>query len=444
LQKPAHPSIELIRHYVRVYGDEALPYFITPEDYQISVEAYETDIQRELDFIQLCRLPASGVLTIRQPSNPSVQAAKSLGIEVLDAYTPNNPATLGAPTFPFYVSETDFRRPGKAGPGVPIGNTLDFVGSYHFHAPIDWHMIASRKSWHLAKEHMDLAVREVVLNARNSGVHFFLTTLVLFDRKWIGRSLKAHPQFARIDPPSEEENWEWVLNWFNETGFVLPKKYPVIFARLSDYADYFRRHYKIMPTRIVSYVTHDPDYDRYWTNEWNLWGKTGFEKGETFDAAIHAPIPLFQDLETFRRTRQYPQTGAPKSTEYIWFQSQAFQCRLEKACVKPLRYYRFTDVHPVNQIGMPELAIPDPKLEMTTRTTEEQFEVLFEITEGEEFENYMLAVWDVPREFASATPKTNANQVWIVENTDGDFRAVLLFDLQPAMRVWLRLLRTTS
>jgi hypothetical protein len=303
-------------------------------------------------------------------------------------------------------------------------------------------MIASRKNWHVAKEHMDLAVREVVLNAKNSGVHFFLTTLVLFDGKWIERSLKAHPQFARIDPPNESENWEWVLNWFNETGFVLPKKYPVIFARLSDYAGYFRRHHRSMPTRIISYVTHDPGYDLYWTNEWNMWGKTEFEKGETFDAAIHAPIPVFPDLEAFRRDRQYPHTGAPQSTEYIWFQSQEFQCRLEKASVKPLRYYRFTDVHPVNRVGMPELAIPDPELKMTSSTTRDRFEVVFEIRDGREFKNYVLAVWDVPREFAGANSETNAKQMWIVENTDGDFRAILLFDLKPEIRVWLRLLKT--
>ena len=81
---------------------------------------------------------------------------------------------------------------------------------------------------------------------------------------------------------------------------------------------------------------------------------------------------------------------------------------------------------------------------MTTSTTKDRFEVVFEITDGRDFKNYLLAVWDIPREFADANSETNAKEMWIVENTDGDFRAILLFDLKPEIRVWLKLLKAAS
>jgi len=245
--------------------------------------------------------------------------------------------------------------------------------------------------------------------------------------------LAAHPQFPRITPPTAKESQDWIFRWFNETGFANPRKYPVVFARLVDYADYFRRNFTQMPTRVVSYVTHDPDYDWLWTNE----GCTHAYKG-----VLKGPIPVLQDLRAFRESRKYPNLGAPVSTEYIWYQSQEFHCRFERACPKPVRYYRMTDTDTIpDGRTMPELDIPDPKMSVQTSIEADQFEVVFSLSQGEHFADYMLAVWDVPREFARGKIDTNAKECRIIENTDGDVRATLLFDLEPQMQVRLSLRR---
>jgi hypothetical protein len=427
---PGHAAVPHLAAYQRTYGDGVLPYLRVDASRPRDEAAYARLLAARLAEHAAAGFPFEGCLTLRQPTNAAVRAARRLGVDVLDAYTPNNPATLGAPTFPFYLADDDFRRAGRRRPGAAVGNTLDFVATYHFLGPVDVHIIASGNDRRVAAAHVDLAAREAVLAARNSGVHLFATFLVTLE-DWVTRSLATHPHLCPIDPPTGPALEAWVTEFMHACTVLLPRRYPIVFARLVDYAAYFRAHHPVMPTRIVSYTTHTPAYDRHWTPEWWREGYAG---------VLAEPLPVSQDLSELRAARVFPEWGSPRAPEQIWFQSQELHCRFERACPKPVRYFRLDGGPAVpDGVTMPEVCVPDPRLRIATTVEAGRFEVAFTLSGGQRFPDYMLAVWDIPRELADGPVATNARECRLVTNLDGDRRALLRFDLEPETNVWLRL-----
>ena len=61
-----------------------------------------------------------------------------------------------------------------------------------------------------------------------------------------------------------------------------------------------------MPRRVVSSITHDIEYDRFWTDEWHAGGvsPTGY-------------VPIQQSLRAFRQNRIMPEFNVPMSLEFI-------------------------------------------------------------------------------------------------------------------------------
>ena len=75
---------------------------------------------------------------------------------------------------------------------------------------------------------------------------------------------------------------------------------------------------------------------------------------------------------------------------------------------------------------------------MSTTTRRDRYEMTLESAATVEFPDYLLAIWNIPREFRQCRVETNAKEFTWIENTDGDCRGIVRFDLQPSSRITLQ------
>jgi len=150
-------------------------------------------------------------------------------------------------------------------------------------------------------------------------------------------------------------------------------------------------------------------------------------------------LPLNDSLEDIRKRRPHI-WAKPTAREMMYYEDSKHQCRFEYACAKPLLWFAYDDHRRQGEfLGRAEVEVPDPQVAMETRQDEKSFEVRFRITEGREFPNYKIAVWNIPRKSAKYQPQTNAKEFMLVENQEGDYRGILVFDLKPEIEVRLLL-----
>jgi hypothetical protein len=354
-------------------------------------------------------------------SDGRVQTVRSAGFDVIDGYVPRAHAYgLGTPYFPFYLGLTDHRFPSQNGPTDAIACVLDFVGSWHFHGPIGFHRPTAKGSWERARHYIDLAAAEAALTARNSGVHNFITTLVNFESPVAWGTPAYHILW------DEERGREFFDNYMHLLAFEHTRRWPIVFARAADYADYFRAHYTEMPRRVVGSITHDLEYDRYWTDEWHEQGlmPAGY-------------VPVNQSLRAFRETRAMPQYNMPVSLEFINYNDNRRTCRFEYACPKPVHYYDLTGTTPWPSHPT-ETDLPDPEVAISTLSKRDSYEIMCTFDTDTRFSDYLIALWDIPRECREWRLETNAKEFVWIENTDGNCRGIFRFDLEPNCEIFAR------
>ncbi|NSW58637.1 MAG: hypothetical protein HPY44_21705 [Armatimonadetes bacterium] len=68
----------------------------------------------------------------------------------------------------------------------------------------------------------------------------------------------------------------------------------------------------------------------------------------------------------------------------------------------------------------------------------DQYEITYALMAGADFPDYLMAIWDVPREVRQWRLDSNAGEFIWVENTDGNCRGIVRFDLAPECTVRLR------
>lgn len=364
----------------------------------------------------------------------AVEVYRARGFDVLDGIIPEGEGHRGGPWFPYWMSPEDFLSPAP-GPTEMMGMIMDFCAGFHFHGPPDFHMLASECNWGVAGPHVDAAAREHALVAKNSGGGpVFVPTLLTFG---------YHPWglWPKRDWP-EAQQLAFGRAFIDDTAFAHARKYPIVFARCTDMADYLRDHPGPQARRVYSSLTHDWPYDRTWSPEWCNDG-----------VDVHRGVlPFHGDLEDIRRRR--PRIWAkPTSRELIYYEDAQGQCRFEYACLKPLLWYDYSDRRPRRAFegeglkfspatddgsltqGRPETVVPDPRIRVEVRFDERSYEVCYHITGGGAFPGYRMAVWDIPREFSGSPFQTDANEFIPVRNADGDLHGILAFDLEPEMTV---------
>jgi hypothetical protein len=132
-----------------------------------------------------------------------------------------------------------------------------------------------------------------------------------------------------------------------------------------------------------------------------------------------------------------PQYNMPVSLEFMNYNDNRRTCRFEYACPKPVHYYGLTRATPWP--AQPQEAdLPDPEITISTLTGRDRYEVTYALAADASFPDYLMAVWDIPREFRECRLETNAKEFIWVENTDGNCRGIARFDLEPECTVTLQ------
>jgi hypothetical protein len=392
-----------------------LPRNVGPSDELVaSVRASADALRRAgLDVGRACNLWSVDV----DLSTPAVRLARAAGVDVIDGYVSNAArAGLGGPYHPFYIGPTDYRIPSQDGPTDAVAFVFDFCGSWHFHGPASYHRPTARGSWERARPHLDLAAREAVQVAANSRVHNVVSTLLTI----VNPVAWSHHDGAHARQIYDDERGlGFFRRYVDLLAFEHARTLPIVFARAVDYADYFRAHHREMPRRVVSSVTHDVAYDRFWWQEWEQRGLSpaGY-------------VPVGASLGDLRGARVMPQFNMPASHEFILYLENRRICRFEHACPKPTRYYAYDGSRAWGDRPQ-ECELPDPDLTIRTRTSARRHEVAYEVGDTDAFDDYPVAIWQVPREFRDARVETDAREFLWVENTDGACHGIVRFDLRP-------------
>ncbi len=416
---PARGHLGKLLEYQSVFDDVVMPFFDTATQVKANPSF---DLEGHIDGA-LARMRKAGLRVDRavldwQALARAVEIYRQRGFDVVDGIIPEGEFHRGAPWFPYWMSREDFLSPTEDAKET-MGMIMDFCAGFHFHGPPDFHMLASECNWQMAAPHVDLATREHVLIAKNSGGGpVFVPTLLTFGyRPWGIWPPRDWPRARQL---------EFDQSFLDDTAFVLTQKYPVVFTRGVDIADYLRSH-PASRRRIMSSITHDWLYDRFWAPEWCNAG-----------VDVHCGVRPFNSSLADIRARRPFIWAKPAARELIYYEDARHQCRFEYACPKPLLWYPYDDRQPRGELeGRPEKVISDPDIVMVRTLSADRFEVRYQITGGRPFAGYKVAVWDIPREFVGWPMETNAREFILVENSDGDYRGILVIDLEPAMTVFL-------
>lgn len=421
---PDRGHLEQLLEYQRVFGDVVMPFFSTAgrlrDDPDFDLDGH---LASAVERMRSAGLHVERTVLDWQACAAAIEVYRRQGFDVIDGLIPEIEEHRGGPWFPYWMSD-DFLSPA-AGPAQMLGMIMDFCAGFHFHGPPDFHMLSSECNWGAAAAHVEMAAREHLLIGRNSGSGpVFVPTLLTFRYSPWGRWPERHWP--------EEQQVQFVRSFLDDTAFILARNYPIAFARGVDIADYLRDHPGPQPRRVLSSITHDWPYDRNWSPEWCHAG-----------VDVHrGALPFGEALADIRNRRPFV-WAKPTAKELIYCEDARSQCRFEYRCPKPLLWYEYADHRRTGPLaGRPETAAPDPHLELTTWTSATSFKVTYRISGGTPFPDYKLAIWDIPREFAGCPATTNAKEFVLVENADGDYRGLLVFDLKPEMSVSLSFSRS--
>jgi len=411
LLNPSSDRLKTLLSYQEIFGDLVFPFFLNnprKDDPNFNLRDH---VVRTVDSMRKAGFPVDRVVCDWVANAKAVELYRQLGFDVVDGIIQEGEGHRGAPWFPYWMSENDFLTPAPT-PTRTFGMIMDFCAGFHFHGPPDFHMIASNCNWELAEAHVDLAAKEHVLMIKNSSNGpVFVPTLLIFDYTPWGRwPKKDWPRTMQLD---------FSRNFVDYTAFVQTRKYPIVFARCTDIADYLREHPRPQPRRIMSSITHDWIYDRWWSGEWCNHGVDTFRD----------VLPFNDSLADIRRRRPYI-WAKPTARELIYYEDDRHQCRFEFACPKPLLWYDYSELAKDPGGGRTESKIPDPKISLEASIDENSYEAHYQIASNESFKGYKLAIWDIPREYAHCPAETNAKGFFLVENSDGDYRGILVFDLE--------------
>lgn len=411
LLSPASGRLDTLLNYQENFGDLVFPFFTNnprKDDRTFNMHDHVVSIVARM---RQAGFPVDRVVCDWMATAKAFELYRQLGFDVVDGMIPEGEGHRGAPWFPYWMSEDDFLTPA-AKPTRTLGMIMDFCPGFHFHGPPDFHMIASNCNWELAAAHVDLATKEHVLMTKNShnGPTFVPTLLTFEYSPWGLWPKKDWPRKTQL---------EFARNFIDYTAFVQTRKYPIVFARCTDIADYLREHPRPQPRRVLSSITHDWIYDRWWGPEWCSHGVDTFRD----------VLPFDDSLADIRRRRPYI-WAKPSARELIYYEDDKHQCRFEYSCPKPMLWYDYSKLAKDPGGGRTESNIPDPKITMRTELDESSYAVHYQIESVAAFRGYKLVIWNIPREYAHGSVETNAHEFILVENSDGDYRGIVTFDLE--------------
>jgi len=86
----------------------------------------------------------------------------------------------------------------------------------------------------------------------------------------------------------------------------------------------------------------------------------------------------------------------------------------------------------------PEVDLPDPDITVSVLASRDRYEITYVLTANAGFPDYLMAIWDVPREYRECRLETDAKEFIWIDNTDGNCRGIVRFDLEPKCTIAVR------
>jgi len=336
---------------------------------------------------------------------------------------------LGMPEFPYFASPVDCRKVNQAENAPVVAHQWDFCGGFHFLGPVAWHYAASEGRFEVALKCLRDGMDELRNLTRLSGHPAMVTPLYdgvipnpgypnrWFNEGWAGKPMQ-----------------EFVNRYQALFAFEFTRQYKLVFARSTDIADYYRRHFRVTPRTVFVSKTAHCLYDAYWIGYWFNYG------------VVITPekIPWFTSLPMLRQLRNraiIPEHQSavpfkdPLSCEYILIEDQKRSIRFERECPNPIWWFDYTRQERGAE-GSSIAATDTPPVEIMRSQSydpKEGLTIKLKMQTQGTFPDYAMALWDVPVRDSARPPviKTNAREHLLVRNTCGEVHLVLWFDLKP-------------
>lgn len=433
--EPEDPEYQQLLGFHRCYGDTVMPWFEDTPDLTVQqrVKLYGEGLAKVRQMLPDANDARSARVMMRDPrytaGDPEsefepgyAETLMELGVADHCGMAANNERPwLGMPSFPFLSSPIDARKPNQQPGGTLVGHQWDFVGGWHFVGPQTLNYMASDGQWSKAAKYMRQGLEELKNLTEMSGHPAFIYPL------YDGYGFESYARGVCLPGFKGEYAPEQFLDQFQRhMAFRFTKEYPLVFARSLDIADYYRRHFEATPRTVFVSKTDDIFFDMWWHCYW--WCHRIF--------ITHQKIPAqtrMSELFKFRKARPVLFKD-PLACEYIIVEDQKRSIRFERECPNPIWWYDYTS----QQRGpkgshLTYSETPDVDVLRKEHWQGDVLTVELSLTSDATFEDYALAVWDLPTAYVSDRSRieTNAKDFVLAKNKDSGFHMVLFFDLCP-------------
>ncbi|MAE67380.1 MAG: hypothetical protein CMJ18_24230 [Phycisphaeraceae bacterium] len=333
---------------------------------------------------------------------------------------------LGMPEFPYFSSPIDCRKPNQANGGDVVAHQWDFCGGFHFLGPVSWHYKASEGDWPVTEACLRAGLEEFANAAAMSGHPAFVH--LLYDG--VLESDYPNPAFRCVLGADDHGMPRFVEQYQRFMAFEAPRLHKVAFARSVDVADFYRRHYRVTPRTVFVSRTDHVEHDKWWLCHWQNDGVLVPRQVIPWGTRISTILDRRDSERTFKD---------PLSYEYIQVEDQKRSARFERACANPVWWFDYTrQASGPRGSTIAHTRTPDVEIRRSGwRQTADGWTLELDLKTEASFRDYAIAVWDLPDGFAG-DPRhvsTDARESIVVWNDAGEYHLVLIFDLEPNLRI---------
>ena len=469
---PDDPLYQAFLEFHRLHGDLiAAQYPDTPglsQDERVAL--YGEALERVKGLLPDQRDALTGRVEMWHGQDPGyAETFRRLGItNHFGLQMANGGSWMGMPEFPYYTSAHDLRKTNQGEGGPVVAHQWDYCSGWHFLGPVTWH-----SQFDNAPNHWDDTARcltdgleEAANLAEMSGHPAFLFPLydAAFTSQVNGgelRDLMDDPNWGPDTP--HYPSYAYVDRFQRFFAFEMPKQFHIAYARSSDVADYYRRHFPVTPRSVFVSRTDHAFYDMNWLNGW--------AGGHIL--LTRERLPWNTRISSVHNVRRLIPYGGkdPQSYEYLVVEDQQRSVRFEREAINPLWWYDYTNQQQeidadgnshIHWVQTPDVDFyqenrnwpyyngVDPTRPPTFRDAprwmadESGMTVRLRAVTEASFPDYAIALWGLPDSFArDPRPEriqTNAKEFVLAKNTEGEHHLVLMFDLKPGCVVEVTLL----
>ena len=445
---PNDPLFQKFLQYHRLHGDAIIPNM--PETARMSHEERVTTFRDALQHVRSLLPDANDARSARVEMralnryDPAVhdldpgytKALMEVGVnDHCGLWCSNGKPWLGMPEFPYYTSPLDCRKMNQSPVGSVVAHQWDFCGGWHFLGPVDIHYAVAKGDWRKTLPCLRAGMEEAKNLAEMNRRPAFLYPLyeAVVDQLYHGQ-LREYSEGLDGKPM-----FQFAERYQRQMAFEFTKEYNLAYARSIDICDYYRRHFTQTPRTVFVSRTDHVMYDMWWQNYWCASERSLVTRQTLPWQTGMAHIMAFR--------RMFPPVRKdPLSCEFILIEDPVRQMRFERECPNPVWWFDYTNQE---RDGGPQgssisyVEIPDVEvIRSDWLPDEEGITIKLRMQTAHRIDDYAVALWGLSPSFTGdpSQVRTTAKECILSRNVDGEFHAVLIFDLKPDAELRLTLL----